>query len=62
MSAIVLTLVPEQEYGNTMADILLGRAEPGWRLRVIWPYSPDDHPATTPSRGVLTSKEGLLTG
>jgi beta-glucosidase len=60
--AVLLTAFPGQEYGNALADVLLGRSEPGGRLPTTWPDSPDDLPATTPSGGVLTYSEGLLIG
>jgi beta-glucosidase len=60
--AILLTLFPGQEYGNALADVLLGVSEPGGRLPVTWPDSADDLPATTPVRGVLTYGEGLYIG
>jgi len=59
---VLLTLFPGQEYGNALADVLLGRSEPGGRLPVTWPDSLDDLPATRPSGGVLTYGEGLLVG
>jgi beta-glucosidase len=60
--AVLLTAFPGQEYGNALADVLLGRSEPGGRLPTTWPGSPDDLPTTTPSGGVLTYDEGLLIG
>lgn len=60
--AVLLTLFPGQEYGNALADVLLGRSEPGGRLPVTWPESPDDLPATTPDDGVLAYAEGLHIG
>jgi beta-glucosidase len=60
--AVLLTLFPGQEYGNALADVLLGRSEPGGRLPVTWPESPDDLPATIPSDGALTYAEGLHIG
>jgi beta-glucosidase len=60
--AVLLTLFPGQEYGNALADVLLGRAEPGGRLPVTWPDSADGLPATTPDSGVLAYGEGLFIG
>lgn len=60
--AVLLTLFPGQEYGNALADVLLGRAEPGGRLPVTWPESPEDLPATTPVASVLAYREGLHIG
>jgi beta-glucosidase len=60
--AILLTLFPGQEYGDALADVLLGRSEPGGRLPATWPHSPDGLPATTPVDGVLAYTEGLHIG
>jgi len=60
--AVLLTLFPGQEYGNALADVLLGRSEPGGRLPVTWPESPDDLPATMPVDGTLAYTEGLHIG
>ena len=60
--AVLLTLFPGQEYGNALADVLLGRAEPGGRLPVTWPDSADGLSATKPEDGVLTYSEGLYIG
>jgi beta-glucosidase len=60
--AVLLTLFPGQEYGNALADVLLGRSEPGGRLPVTWPESPGGLPATKPAGGVVTYSEGLHIG
>ena len=60
--AVLLTLFPGQEYGSALADVLLGRAEPGGRLPVTWPDSADDLPATKPTDGTLTYSEELHIG
>jgi beta-glucosidase len=60
--AVLLTLFPGQEYGNALADVLLGRSEPGGRLPATWPESPDGLPATMPDDGVLAYTEGLHIG
>ncbi len=60
--AVLLTLFPGQEYGNALADVLLGRSEPGGRLPVTWPESPGDLPATMPNGGALAYVEGLHIG
>jgi beta-glucosidase len=60
--AVLLTLFPGQEYGNALADVLLGRCEPGGRLPVTWPEAAADLPATTPEEGVLAYTEGLHIG
>src|SRR6476659_7963603 len=49
--AVMLTLFPGQEYGHALADVLLGRSEPGGRLPATWPESPDDLPVITPRDG-----------
>jgi len=59
---VLLTLFPGQEYGNALADVLLGRSEPGGRLPATWPESPDGLPATTPDDGALAYTEGLHLG
>ena len=60
--AILLTLFPGQEYGHALADVLLGRSEPGGRLPATWPESADDLPATTPDNDALVYAEGLHIG
>jgi beta-glucosidase len=60
--AVLLTLFPGQEYGDALADVLLGRSEPGGRLPATWPQSPDGLPATMPIDGVLAYTEGLHIG
>lgn len=60
--AILLTLFPGQEYGNALADVLLGDAEPGGWLPATWPDSPDDLPSVVPADGVLPYSEGLHVG
>jgi beta-glucosidase len=60
--AVLLTTFPGQEYGNALADVVLGRSEPGGRLPTTWPDSPHDLPATTPSGGALRYDEGLHIG
>lgn len=60
--AVLLSLFPGQEYGNALADVLLGQSEPGGRLPVTWPDSPEDLPVTTPAAGILTYSEGMRIG
>jgi len=60
--AVLMTWFPGQEAGHALADILLGAAEPGGRLPVSWPASPDHLPSTTPVDGVLRYDEGLFIG
>jgi beta-glucosidase len=64
-AAIVYAWLPGQEFGTALADVLLGRAEPGGRLPVTLPAAEADSPvlhATPVGDGVLTYDEGLLIG
>jgi beta-glucosidase len=60
--AVLLTWFPGQEAGNAIADVLLGRAEPGGRLPTTWPASEDGLPSTRPVDGVLAYDEGTAIG
>ncbi len=60
--AILLTWFPGQEFGNALADVLLGASEPGGRLPTTWPASPDGLPTTTPAAGRLDYAEGIFVG
>ncbi|MEU7858171.1 glycoside hydrolase family 3 C-terminal domain-containing protein [Nonomuraea sp. NPDC049141] len=62
VAAVLLTWFPGQEYGNALADVLLGRVEPGGRLPTSWPLREGDHAATQPVDGVLTYDEGPAIG
>ena len=61
-AAVLLSWFGGQEYGDALADVLLGDAEPGGRLPVTWPASEEGLPSTQPVDGVLTYTEGLFIG
>ncbi len=60
--AVLLTWFPGQEFGNALADVLLGVAEPGGRLPVTWPATEEGLPPTQPVEGTLSYDEGLFIG
>jgi beta-glucosidase len=60
--AVLLTWFSGQEYGDALADVLLGDTEPGGRLPMTWPASQEGLPSTQPVDGVLTYREGLFIG
>ncbi|WP_233153630.1 beta-glucosidase [Kineosporia sp. R_H_3] len=62
--AVLLGWFGGQEFGDALADVLLGRREPGGRLPTTWPVAQEDCPvlSTTPVDGVLEYSEGLLLG
>ncbi|MDP9791556.1 beta-glucosidase [Catenuloplanes nepalensis] len=62
VSSILLTWFPGQEAGAALADVLLGRAEPGGRLPTTWPRRDSDALPTTPADGVLSYDEGIYIG
>ncbi len=62
VAAVLLAWFPGQEFGNALADVLLGRAEPGGRLPTTWPATDAGLPSTRPVRGVLRYDEGLMIG
>ena len=62
VAAVLLTWFGGQEFGNALADVLLGEAEPGGRLPTTWSASEDGLPLAQPDDGVLTYTEGLFIG
>ena len=62
VGAVLLTWFGGQEFGNALADVLLGDAEPGGRLPTTWPAAQDGLPSAQPADGVLSYTEGLFIG
>jgi beta-glucosidase len=63
VAATLLAWFPGQEFGGALADVLLGRREPGGRLPTTWPAAEDATlPSTTPVDGRLDYSEGLHVG
>ncbi|MFS8197565.1 glycoside hydrolase family 3 C-terminal domain-containing protein [Streptomyces sp. CWNU-52B] len=64
VGALLLAWFPGQEGGGGLADVLLGRAEPGGRLPTTWPVTLADAPVsrTQPVGGRLDYDEGLHVG
>ncbi|MBW9122068.1 glycoside hydrolase family 3 C-terminal domain-containing protein [Microbacterium trichothecenolyticum] len=63
VAAVLVSWFPGQEFGNSLADVLLGQREPGGRLPLSWPASWGEHqPSTLPVEGALHYSEGLLVG
>lgn len=62
--ALLLTYFGGQEYGNALADLLFGAAEPGGRLPTTWPKTLGDVPVldVTPKDGVVAYEEGIHIG
>jgi beta-glucosidase len=65
VAAIVYAWLPGQAFGDALADVLLGAAEPGGRLPVTLPAAEADCPvlhAAPDEHGILEYSEGLLIG
>jgi beta-glucosidase len=64
VAAILVAWFPGMEFGNALADVLLGTTEPGGRLPTSWPAVAADAPVlgTTPTDGRLVYQEGLEIG
>jgi beta-glucosidase len=64
VGAILLGWFGGQEFGAAIADILLGREEPGGRLPTSWPDALDDVPVrnTAPVNGAVEYTEGIHVG
>jgi len=64
VAAVLLAWFPGQEAGGALADVLLGREEPGGRLPTTWPARQEDSPVweVVPTEGRLAYDEGLLIG
>jgi beta-glucosidase len=64
VAAVLLSWFPGQEFGNALADVLLGAAEPTGHLPTTWPATAEDVPvlSTTPTDGRLDYAEGLHVG
>jgi beta-glucosidase len=64
VAAVLLSWFPGQEFGNALADVLVGTAEPGGRLPTTWAAEERDVPvlSTQPAGGVLAYTEGIHIG
>jgi beta-glucosidase len=61
--AVLVAWFPGQEFSNALADVLLGRREPGGRLPTVWPAAEHGHlPSTRPVDGRLVYEESIHVG
>jgi beta-glucosidase len=61
--AVLVAWFPGQEFGNALADVLLGDREPGGRLPMVWPAAEHEHlPSTRPVDGRLVYAESIHVG
>jgi beta-glucosidase len=61
--AVLLAWFPGQEFGNALAEVLLGDREPGGRLPTVWPAAEHHHlPSTRPVDGRLVYAESIHVG
>ena len=58
--AILLTWFPGQEYGNALADVLFGIAEPGGRMPTTWWRDREGLPSVRPTGGRLHYSETAI--
>ncbi len=64
VAAVLVSWFPGQAFGDALAEVLGGDAEPGGRLPVTWPDVEDEVPVsdTRPVDGVLEYAEGVHVG
>jgi beta-glucosidase len=64
VAAVIYAWLPGQAMGEALADVLLGKAEPGGRLPVTLPAREADCPVlhAVPQDGLISYDEGLLIG
>jgi beta-glucosidase len=64
VAAVLVSWFPGMEFGNALADVLLGAVEPGGRLPTTWPRALSEAPVreVVPTDGRLDYTEGLHVG